>query len=362
MPTTTSTILFTDAVESTVLRTELGETAADRLFREHEHALHGVVTSHRGSVVKTAGDGIMASFESATDAVQAAVAVQQCVTRDFPALRVRVGLGVGDVSWEDGDCFGLPVVLAARLQSEAEPGQILVSSLVRMLAGDRAGVQFRSIDRLSLKGLPEPVDAFEVEWTPVSEEAGADAFQVPLPSALAVATPLPFVGRDREWSVVQDAWAMVQSSVRQTVLIGGEAGAGKTRLAFEFARWAHGTARPWPTAPAIPSWRCPTNRSCTRWTICRGRCRPNCSTGTPSKWPRRRCCCPSSSGGSRGSSGLPMPTRIRSATGSSPPSTGCCRSRRPAGRSCCSSTTCTGPVARRWRCSATWRGRARLHR
>ena len=63
MPTTTSTILFTDAVESTSLRTELGETAADELFRDHERRLQGIVTDHRGTVVKTAGDGIMAAFD-----------------------------------------------------------------------------------------------------------------------------------------------------------------------------------------------------------------------------------------------------------------------------------------------------------
>ena len=84
MPTTTSTILFTDAVESTSLRTELGETAADELFRDHERRLQEIVTDHRGTVVKTAGDGIMAAFEASTDAVLAAIAVQQCVARRLP--------------------------------------------------------------------------------------------------------------------------------------------------------------------------------------------------------------------------------------------------------------------------------------
>ncbi len=84
MPTSTSTILFTDAVESTSLRTELGETAADELFRDHEHRLQEIVTGHRGTFVKAAGDGIMAAFDSSTDAVLAAIAVQQCVAAGVP--------------------------------------------------------------------------------------------------------------------------------------------------------------------------------------------------------------------------------------------------------------------------------------
>ena len=147
MPTTTSTILFTDTVESTVLRTELGETAADRLFREHEHALHGVVTSHRGSVVKTAGDGIMASFESATDAVQAAVAVQQCMrARGLPGAEGAGWAGRGRREL-GGRRLLRPAGRASRPACRARPSRARSwwSSLVRMLAGDRAGVQFRSM-------------------------------------------------------------------------------------------------------------------------------------------------------------------------------------------------------------------------
>ena len=142
MTTTTSTVVFTDVVGSTALRARLGEEAADRLFRDHQHALEQVVAEHLGRVVKRTGDGIMAAFDSATDAVRATVAMQQRVTRDFADVRVRVGAAAGDVSWEDGDCFGLPVVTAARLEAHAEGAQILVNSLVRYLAGDRPGAAF----------------------------------------------------------------------------------------------------------------------------------------------------------------------------------------------------------------------------
>ena len=202
MPTTTSTILFTDAVESTSLRTELGETAADALFRDHERRLHGIVTDHHGTVVKTAGDGIMAAFDASTDAVLAAIAVQQHVAGGSPVLQVRIGLGVGDVSWEDGDCYGLPVVVAARLQSAAAPGQIVASALVHQLAGDRSGAQFRALDPLPVRGLAEPIEAYEVDWKPIERTSPAEPFAVALPSALAVASSAPFVGRRGEWATL----------------------------------------------------------------------------------------------------------------------------------------------------------------
>src|SRR4051812_23783113 len=161
--TSTSTVVFTDIVDSTRLRASLGEEAADRLFLNHDRCLREVVDAHGGRVLKSVGDGVMASFESATDAVGAAVSIQQRTERDFPRLGIRIGAAAGDVSWEDDDCFGLPVVTAARLTARAGGGQILVSSLLRGLAGDRSSASFRSTGPLELKGLPEPVEGFEVE-------------------------------------------------------------------------------------------------------------------------------------------------------------------------------------------------------
>ena len=115
--TGTATVVFTGLVGSTVLRSRLGEQAADALRREHDVLLGDTVAAFRGRVVKGAGDGIMAAFGSASDAVAAAVAMQQAVhafgRRRRLDLTIRVGLSSGDVSWEDGDCFGLPVVEAA---------------------------------------------------------------------------------------------------------------------------------------------------------------------------------------------------------------------------------------------------------
>ena len=90
-------------------------------------------------MVKGLGDGILAAFGAAADAVAAATAIQRAIDRanrrvdDARRLAVRVGLSAGDVSWEDGDCHGTPVVTAARLCDRAVGGQILVDDLVRGL-------------------------------------------------------------------------------------------------------------------------------------------------------------------------------------------------------------------------------------
>src|SRR5262249_31736938 len=112
--TGTATIVVTDLVGSTLLRAALGEQTADDLRREHDGALTAAVTAHRGRVIKGAGDGILAAFDSASDAVAAAVQMQRAVyelgRRHRLRLAMRVGISAGDVSWEGGDCFGLPVV------------------------------------------------------------------------------------------------------------------------------------------------------------------------------------------------------------------------------------------------------------
>ena len=154
--TGTLTIVFTDLAESTALRARLGERSADVVRREHDHALAEVVARHHGRVVKATGDGILAAFDSASDAVAASAAMQQAIywlgrSRGLE-LAIRVGLSAGDVSWEDGDCFGLPVIEAARLEEAADPGQILCAEIVRVLARGRADVEFRAVGGAVVEG------------------------------------------------------------------------------------------------------------------------------------------------------------------------------------------------------------------
>ena len=225
-PTTgTATIVFTDLAGSTELRSGLGEEAADELRREHDAALSEVVAAHRGRVVKGGGDGIMAAFESASDGVAAAVGMQQAVhelgRRHRLRLAIRVGVSAGDVSWENGDCFGLPVVEAARLEQAAEPGQILSADIVRVLARGRATVEFGPGRALALKGLAEPVSAYEIGWSPAERPRGTGT--------------TPLFGRAAEVGLAVAAWERAEAGEGGTVLVAGEPGIGKTRLLEEIA-------------------------------------------------------------------------------------------------------------------------------
>jgi class 3 adenylate cyclase len=173
----TATVVFTDLVGSTALRSRLGEDAADDLRRRHDDVLSAVTARLAGTVVKSMGDGLMATFGSAADGLEAAVGFQQAVAQLAeeidPAIALRVGVSVGDVAWEDGDCFGLPVVEAARLEASAASGQILCSAVVKLMSGGRAGVEFESVGELELKGLEAPVEAFAVSWVPLPAAVAA---------------------------------------------------------------------------------------------------------------------------------------------------------------------------------------------
>ena len=98
-----------------------------------------------------------------------AVAMQQAIDRhnrrsEQTRLGVRIGISLGDVTAEDSDYYGLPVVEAARLCALAKGGQILCTDVVRFLAGGRGDYTFQPLGPLKLKGLPKPVPASAVAW------------------------------------------------------------------------------------------------------------------------------------------------------------------------------------------------------
>ncbi|MGH8973222.1 MAG: AAA family ATPase, partial [Acidimicrobiia bacterium] len=235
----TATVLFTDLAGSTELMSRLGDLAYDQLRGEHFARLRQCLAAHHGHEVKNTGDGLLATFGAAADAVRAAVAIQQTTEshgRDAGvALSVRVGVALGDVTFEDGDVFGTPVVEAARLVAAARPGQILATAVARAVAGSRSEAAFVDLGALELKGLPDPIPACQVTWEPLDE---VPAETVPLPSLLAGAGRI-FVGRDAELERLRQGWKEAQAGGRRLVLLGGEPGVGKTRLATELARSLH---------------------------------------------------------------------------------------------------------------------------
>ncbi len=240
----TRSVLFTDLVGSTELRVRLGEEGADGLRRSHDTLLTDVVCANGGSVVKGLGDGIMAVFDSAVDAVSASIGIQQAVdvhSRREPELAfdVRVGVSIGDVSTEDDDVFGVPVVEASRLCAIANGGEILVAELVRALARGRGGFVFEPMGDLELKGLPDAVSTCRVTWEPIFDQGSSESgHAVPMPPPLSGGSATVYIGRGAMRERLADEWVQAQQGVPRTVLLAGEPGVGKTRTATELARRA----------------------------------------------------------------------------------------------------------------------------
>lgn len=235
-------ILFTDLVGSSEFETRHGAASADGLRRDHFSHLREALASTGGTEIKTIGDSLMASFTGAADALTGAVAMQRAVERHNRRLgdgrlEMRVGVSVGDATYEDGDWFGTPVVEASRLCGAANGGQILVSDLVRALAGARHEVELRSLGPRELKGLAEPLSICEAVWERAAGEGG-----VPLPAFLATTVTtgsFPFSGRSEELDRITTTWKESAEGARRVVLVSGEPGIGKTRLVTELCRVAH---------------------------------------------------------------------------------------------------------------------------
>ena len=231
----TAIVLFTDLVGSTELRSRLGEAAAEGLRRQHDALVTGAVERNAGTVVKNLGDGFMATFGGASDAVAAAVAIQQAIERHNraggQALGVRIGVSAGDVVFEKDDCFGTPVIEAARLCAAAQGSQILASEIVRWMA--HAGEEtFTPVGSLELKGLTRPLPTVQVDWEPLAQSP------VPLPPFLTEMGRI-FVGRDGELDRLEQLWKEAAAGERRVAFLAGEPGVGKTRLAAELAQRVH---------------------------------------------------------------------------------------------------------------------------
>jgi len=201
------TILFTDMAASAAMGQRLGDAGAQNVRRAHNKIVREALAAHGGTETKHTGDGIMASFASASRAVACAVAMQQAFAAPEPtvgakglsplrpepgatslpargevlvpraehsaSIRVRIGLNAGEPIAEERDLFGTAVDLAARIRDKAEPGEILVSDVVRQLVAGK-GFLFNDRGEHALKGFEDPVRVWEVRWSdsPLSREAG----------------------------------------------------------------------------------------------------------------------------------------------------------------------------------------------
>jgi class 3 adenylate cyclase len=158
----TTVIVFADIVDSTALTERLGDAAFRERARALDDALRALIRAAGGAAIggKLLGDGVLATFPAANRAIDAALRFD-AAARDA-GLELHVGVHAGDVIRERDNVYGGAVNVAARISALAQPGEVLVSDVVRALARTSAGVTFDDRGTHELKGVDEPQRVFAV--------------------------------------------------------------------------------------------------------------------------------------------------------------------------------------------------------
>src|SRR5262245_53713138 len=156
-PRRSATILAADVVGYSRLMEADEEDTHARLMHLRFSLMEPLIALHRGRVIKNTGDGFLAMFDGATEGLAAAREMQRAVVADeteVPAQRriaFRMGINVADVIVEDHDIYGDGVNVAARLQSLAEPGGVVISEMVADQAGGALGMQSVDLGQLHMR-------------------------------------------------------------------------------------------------------------------------------------------------------------------------------------------------------------------
>ncbi|OBH49958.1 hypothetical protein A5686_14895 [Mycobacterium sp. E2479] len=243
------TFVLTDIEGSTAAWEADADAMAVALAR-HDELIEQVVTSQGGRLIKTRGEGdaTFSVFERPSAAAAAAIELQEAIAQEpwslREPLRIRMALHTGEVELRDGDYFGRAVNRAARLRSLAVGGQILCSGATAELVIDslRDDAVLTDLGMRELRNLVRPEHVFELRFQTADDHRHAVTTDAPLkrPSLPAVlAGPGPFVGREHEFARLFAAWQTSLAGATNAVLIAGEPGVGKTRLAGEWSRQAY---------------------------------------------------------------------------------------------------------------------------
>ena len=233
------TVMFCDLVGSTALSARLDPEDMWEVIRAYRAACARVISAYDGSIARFVGDGILVYFgypraheDDAERAVRAGLdaisAMRQLKTSGDERVELRIAIAtglvvVGDLisgdASEESATVGDTPNLAARLQSLAEPGAVVVASSTRRLLGDL--FTFRNLGRREVKGISEPIAVWAVEGAPASESR----FE-----AVHAARSIGFVGRKEEIELTLSRQRLAWQGQGQMVLISGEAGIGKSRM------------------------------------------------------------------------------------------------------------------------------------
>jgi class 3 adenylate cyclase len=161
------TILFSDIENSTALNHRLGDRGWVQLLAKHDRLLKREIEANAGHVIKSQGDGFMVAFAEPDEAIRAAFAIQRQLSktrsRRLSGVRVRIGTHKGSAVRRDGDLFGRNVAYAARVASQADGGQVLVSQSVLDALPDES-VHVLDSREADLKGIPGTHVLHLLDW------------------------------------------------------------------------------------------------------------------------------------------------------------------------------------------------------
>lgn len=239
------TFLFADIRGYTRFTQEHGDEAAAALVRKFAAIADGITRPHAGRLVELRGDEALLVFSSARQALRAAVELQSTFARESqndPSLPLRVGVGIdaGEAVQVDDGYRGEALNLAARLCNLAGPGEILATEGVVYLGRRVQNVAYAERGVMPLKGFADPVRVIRVIDAAALTD-GDDAVspaisvlsQAPIGGFLGALPSGVLVGRDQEWEGIMTSMEAVMQGTGRLVLLSGEPGIGKTRIAQE---------------------------------------------------------------------------------------------------------------------------------